>query len=379
MNKTIIFARSSVINDKGELYQGVEELLRDFNKQGDEVIIMSHNKGQISPLKETFDFIILAYRHQIRDYLKDNSSESILIGSNDDDLRIAASRKTALFVPMWADTQDDLPNQYGLKVQNPKMLFKILQIIKNQQSWFYELHVDEITTVYSLTSANSYGRNITKTEKEIVEGFNKLLKKGNKKYFRVLQYHFLAFLVHQEEFKKVDIWGMMPSSKGEYNEDLLSLKERARVLMGKKHKKQILVRHTKIEKSQHIKNNLVRLPCDRHFESMNLNPNYKGKLKNKVVCIIDDYSTNGTSFETVRNLLEKEKVKKIIFLSLGKFKRNTGIDYYKQDYLIEGDVYSNSYEYTLTEEENIEGHYNEQAREDIKNLYNIIFNKEKKA
>lgn len=374
MRKTIIFARASLVDSNNKIYEGIDKLINQLNEDGDDVVIMSHDHSQIQRFLEKYDFVKKAYRWQIREYLKDESGNCVIVGSNNDDLKIASNRKTALFVPNWSDTQEELPNIYGLKVSTPEILYQIIQILKNQKHWYYELQVDEKTKVYSLTSGNSKGY-VPKEEKEIVEGFNKLLKKGNKRYFKVLEYHFLASLMHLEEFKEVNIWGIMPSSSGLYNEDLLALKERARVLMGKKQKQHVLERHTAIGKSHYIKNQSERLYCNRHFSSMRINPYFKKgkKLKGKVVCIMDDYLTNGTSFETVRNLLLNEGVKKVIFVSLGKFTRSSGIEYYKQDYVISGDVYSDDYGYTLVNESDLRGIYNNSAKEDIRSLHSILF------
>ncbi len=375
MEKTIIFARGSLLDEDGYIYDGVEGLLQALNEEGDEIVVMSHDHSQIQGLLNYFDFLIPAYRHQIREHLVENSGECIIVGANDDDLKIAASRKTALFVPEWAEIKEELPLFYGLKVSDPDMLYQVIQIIKNQKSWFYNLEVDGNANVYALTSANTKG-NVTADEKTIVEGFHSLLKYGNGKYFKVLEYHFLASLIHTEEFKNVDIWGVMPSSSGTYNDDLFALKERARYLMGKKQKEHLLVRHTRIGKSHYIRDNNERLYCDRHLESIKLNPYFKNgnKLKGKTVCIIDDYLTNGTSFETARNLLLKAGVRKIIFISLGRFRRFSGVEYYKQDYGFIGDIYSNSFTFNLVNEQDLNGIYNDNAKKDIENLYDILFN-----
>lgn len=375
MEKTIIFARGSLVDEDGYLYNGVEELLQDLNGNGDEIVVMSHDRSQIQGLLNYFEFLVPAYRHEIREHLVENSGECIIVGANDDDLKIAASRKTALFVPEWAEIIEELPLTYGLKVSDPNMLYQVIQIIKNQKHWFYNMEVDGNTSVYALTSANTKG-NVTADEKTMVEGFRSLLKYGNGKYFGALEYHFLASLIHTEELKNVDIWGVMPSSSGTYNDDLFALKERARILMGKKQKENVLVRHTRIVKSHSIRDNNERLYCDRHLASIKLNPYFKkgNKLKGKTVCIIDDYLTNGTSFETARNLLLKAGVRKIIFISLGRFRRFSGVEYYRQDYELIGDIYSNTFSFDLLNEQNLRGVYNNNAKKDIENLYDILFN-----
>ncbi|MHC8968766.1 phosphoribosyltransferase [Priestia aryabhattai] len=373
MSKTIIFPTATLKNQKNYVYSGMKELLEQFNNDGDKVIFMSHDRSKLTDLEEEFDFVKLCYRWQVREMMKnDNSGNYILVGSNDDDLKMASSTKSVLLTPQWSDIQEDLAVRYGLGIPSPKALYKVVQIIKNQKVWFYELDVDEKTKIYSLTSANTKG-DVTKTEKEIVEGFRNSLKHGKKKYFKVLQLHFLASLIHNPIFKEVNIWTFMPSSGIELNEDLWALKERARILMGKKLTEPLFFRHTPIRKSHSFKNNEDRLYCDRHFSSININPDYQKKLRGKVICVIDDYLTNGTSFETLRNLLMSAGVKKVIFVSLGRFKRGWGIEYWNQNYKLNGDIFSQNYSYELQYEGDISGIYNEQAREEIEALYKIIY------
>lgn len=71
---------------------------------------------------------------------------------------------------------------------------------------------------------------------------------------------------------------------------------------------------------------------------MIVNPYYlKGKkLKGANVCIIDDFTTYGTSCETARILLQNAGVNKVLFIAMGKF----GKSYNRYDYTIIGDVFS---------------------------------------
>ncbi|MGN4447238.1 phosphoribosyltransferase [Bacillus cereus group sp. MYBK79-1] len=373
MSKTIVFPTSTLKNKRNLVYDGMRELILQLNNAGDKIIIMSHNRAKVADLLEEFDFIEFCYRWQVRELLKnDNNGTYILVGSNDDDLKIAASTKTALLTPKWSDIQDEKAVKYGIEIPTIKALHKVIQIIKNQKVWFYKVNIDENATVYSLTSANSKG-NVPQTEKEIVDGFRNLLKHGNKKYFKVLQLHFLASIIHNPIFKDVDIWSFMPSSGTDINEDIWALKERARILMGKRLTDPLFIRHTKIKKSHSFTNNDDRLYCERHFPSMNINPDYLKKLKGKTVCILDDYLNNGTSFETIRNLLMHAKVKKVIFVSLGKFRRNSGIEYYKQDYRLAGNIFTPEYSFKLQDESNINGVYDTAAQDEIRELYNIIY------
>ncbi|GAE36468.1 phosphoribosyltransferase [Halalkalibacter akibai] len=373
MSKTIVFPTATIKDKTDIMYEGIVELIQQLNDDNNKVIIMSHDRSRVADLESEIGSVEICYRWQVRDMMKeDNEGNYILVGSNEDDMRMAASTKTVLLTPKWSDVKDPGPIKYGLGIPTPKTLYKVIQIIKNQKVWFYHLDLNDRSTVYSLTSANSRG-DISKSEREIVDGFRDSLKKGNRKYFKVLQLHFLASLIHNPMFKEVDIWSVMPSSSTDINEDLWALKERARILMGKRLVNPLFIRHTEIKKSHHYTNITDRLYCDRHFQSIKINPEYRNKIKGKVICVLDDYLTNGTSFESIRTLLIKAGAKKIILVSLGRFRRGSGIEYYKQDYNIAGDVFTQNYSYELIEEIDISGEYNPQARNEIENLYSLIY------
>ena len=123
------------------------------------------------------------------------------------------------------------------------------------------------------------------------------------------------------------------------------LKEHVRYMMYGRKPESIFIRHTATHKSRFDNRNVRQMNdyCQKHFRSIRVNDKYKGKLKGRVVCVFDDYLTHGSTFEALRNLLIKCDVKKIIFVSIGKFQRNDESEYVQKVFNIEGDVYSGQY------------------------------------
>lgn len=148
------------------------------------------------------------------------------------------------------------------------------------------------------------------------------------------------------------------------------LKEHVRCMMnGRKHEA-IFIRHTATKKSRsdsrddRQKNDY----CLKHFQSIRVNDKYKGKLKGRVVCVFDDYLTHGNTFEALRNLLIKCEVKKIIFVSIGKFKRNYESQYIQKSFSIEGDVYSEKYTAEFNTAACHEVEFDDAAQRSLENL-----------
>lgn len=147
------------------------------------------------------------------------------------------------------------------------------------------------------------------------------------------------------------------------------LTERVRCMMNGRKSEPMFIRHTATGKSRFDSRDDRQRDdyCLKHFRSIHVNDKY-GKLKGRVVCVFDDYLSHGNTFEALRNLLIKCEVKKIMFVSIGKFKRNDESQYIQKSFSIEGDVYSVNY----TAEFNTVAHHNvtfdNAARRSLENL-----------
>lgn len=93
---------------------------------------------------------------------------------------------------------------------------------------------------------------------------------------------------------------------------------------------------------------------------------------------MDDYITNGCSFEAVRNLLISADASKVNFIAIGRFTSHAynGLGtYQKEDYSLTGDLFSNNYTASLSNRESnygLHGQYNDYARQDVENLKDIL-------
>ena len=155
----------------------------------------------------------------------------------------------------------------------------------------------------------------------------------------------LTAIAHDPEFKDVQDWAVAPSSSTNPPQIMEELKERVRCMMYGRKPEAIFLRHKATKKSQFESKDLRQRKdyCQKHFKSILISKKYNKKLKNRVVCVFDDYLTQGNTFETLRNLLVKCKVKKIIFVSIGKFMRNNENKYRQQSFSISGDVSTEHY------------------------------------
>jgi hypothetical protein len=373
MNKVIILSVDAVINPTTkELFTDVANVLKRCHDNGDEILIIGHSDDKLQRASSYFDYAYTSKRDRIRNLIKTVGDDKcfLVIGCHDVDAQVAFNSKILLLCPLWTTIQEKKPLQYGIHIANANQLEKFIKTFKNQSSWYFELDIDADTKVLSLMNAKTKTGDYEQDESAMVESFQDYLKKGHRRNYEVLLYHFISGISNNDEFRKINNWGIFPSSGIDLNNELNDFKEKARTLMFSRGTEPIFIRHTATYKSHDPNHSKDRLPCDRHFETININPFYRKKLEGRNICIFDDYLTNGTSFETARNLLRTQKVGKILFVSLGNFRTTYNV----QKYDLKGDVFSpNGYAYKLIGRSRINGKVNYNTIDEIEKLYKIFF------
>lgn len=328
--------------------------------------------------------IKLGTRNRVKEFIKTrDKSKFLVIGSKDQDFFMSNHNKLILLVPTWYDNIEEKAAKYGLQIENINQLIIFVNAIINQNNWFSIIALDDDTHIISLTDARSKYCSQSLEEKEIIEIFHNILKKGKLNYYEIYLYHFLASISNTHSiFNDINIWGIFPSSSGRLdNNEMFNFKEQVRYFMNGKvpHSQKsyidypnILVRHTATTKSHYNSDeNRIKIGSARHFKTICLNNAYKNKLLGKNVCIFDDYLTHGNSFECARNLLKAAGVNKIIFVTLGTFRRN----YQYQNYNFTGDLFSKNYDFKLANKRVIsrdEFEINNAAKDEVENLHNIF-------
>ncbi|QGV06543.1 hypothetical protein GNE09_06580 [Bacillus cereus] len=377
MAKGVILTRLTVFDKNFEMYDGIEKLFGNLNENGHKIFVISHDTESIQIMNEIFEEkfefkVRCTYRKKVRENVtEDNASKFILVGSSDEDLILAANKKMLIINPGWSIKKDEKPARYGITLERPEQLFEAIRLINNQSRWYFELGIGLNTKVLALTSANTFY--VGKNEKEILEGFERLLKSGNRNYFNTMYFHLISGVMKSSELRNIDIWGIFPSSSGKINDEIEELKERCRYLTGKRMKEPLFIRHIPVKKSRSTDHSIrLKEGCVKHFDSIILNPYYLNRLKGKVVCVIDDYTTNGVSFETARNLLLKAGAGKVILVALGRYKRGQNGIYQHEVYDLTGNITKPGYKYNLNSKKNLGGKYDNTARDEVRRIYEIL-------
>jgi hypothetical protein len=339
-----------------------------------------------------YDHFRFKSRNELKEFVNTHRNKNnyfVFVGSKNKDFEMAVNTRSLYIVPTWLPMEDKA-QKYGVHVDTVKQLCKFILTLNNQNTWYSKLPVDSVTTCYSLMDARygHYAR--TSEEKDMLLHFQELLKEGkSRNYYQILLYHFLAGMTNTATFDDIELYGMIPSSNCNVNEDLYSFMEQIRCLKGiqpvrrkypedfRNKDKNLLIRHTPKNKA-HIGRSAderAELGGNDEFTTICINPDYKKRIKKLRekgrfnVCIFDDYMTHGNSFNSVRNLLESLGANKIVCVSLGLFR----YPFQKRDYTISGDVYGKNYTFKLeTCYRLINFEINEDAKEEVSDLYDIF-------
>ncbi|XP_068757795.1 uncharacterized protein [Montipora capricornis] len=377
----VIFSREclDLPSDHEELQQQMNKEIEALSTNGNfELHFTSHQMPTREVLRKIPEGITFQRRGQpLSDFIKQRWQAGdvvIICGAVNEDLYVATNTKSFLLAALWVDAKE-IVRLYGVPAPTPKKMRAILNIVVNQTSWYYLCSfVDPVPTkVVSLCSANTYtGSSVSEDEKKIAEAFEAILKDGaeDRCVKEALLCHLMAAIAHDKDFREVQDWAVAPSSSPEPNKILTELKDHVRYMMNGKKRDPVFNRHSPTTKSRND-NPAERQKDDytqKHFRSICVSEAYKDKLKGRVVCVFDDYLTNGQTFEALRSLLVSCKVKKIIFVSIGKFKRGSESRYTQRHHSIEGNLYSADYKATFVKREGRPFEINDAARRSLADL-----------
>lgn len=242
-------------------------------------------------------------------------------------------------------------NAYGLPISDFQNIIDCYKAFDINKDSYFKFDENERFSVVSINNANTMGMNRDKEEVRIKKIFETNLKAESssreQKILLFLLFQLINKVVSDEIFDSVEFWGTFPSStSGKVDTSASFLKESVRVIVGGKPNRskgvptEIFIRNSTMSK-KHYSQTRLDDKSSKDFDTLILNPSLKGKIRGKVVCIIDDYITNGYSAEAAKHILFKAGASRVIFLSMGKF----GTKYFKTDYQINGDITQPEYSY----------------------------------
>lgn len=371
----LLISRNAFFDENENIRKEIYHLMDLIENKEIQVFLVSRNRNKnkyMSKINENFpdtNKIQYVERGRITGKAVKSNKNLMLVGAVEEDIRIAANNKILMVNPAWITGVDEKIQKYGYKLNNFSQLIQCIDILNLNNEIFCDLKIDDKTRLIAVSNANKYYA--VKNEAEMIQEYKETLKLGKEYYKYAVYFHYLTMIIGMEEFSNVDYWMGMPSSTGSKENHIYDIVKRTRWLLNNRRSDDLFIRHKPGQKSTYMHSaERIKQGCKRHFETIHLNPKYKGKLKGKKICVLDDYFTYGASFECIRNLLKKEEVGEIILVAIGTFQK----PYYKEDFIIEGDVYRPNYKYTLNDRIPINVQVNNRSSDIINQIYNIIKN-----
>lgn len=253
---------------------------------------------------------------QNRDSLE--HSEVIIIAAKNDDMLPAFNTQTVLLRADWLGTFTDRFATYGCIIESPEKIPIVADLLGDEEPWYFSASAQDFE-VYSLTNAGTISENDAGMLR-LVNRLRGCLKAGDKTNLEAFKIHFVSSLYATPVFENVDLWGFYPGSKSPTDENgvMAQFCRLARTTFKKRSKGPLFLRHSSASK-RHEQRGGDRIDPSEQIASIHLNPEYSGKIRGKIVCVVDDYLTYGCSFGVAEALLKKAGARKVICVSLGKF------------------------------------------------------------
>lgn len=380
------------LKNRNEFLEYVKILCEDNNI----VCFISKDQTKLNSAKKHFDdkgYNKFKYklRNDAKDYIAQNNNKNnyfVFVSGKEVDFYMAVNTKALFIVPTWLPFEDKAAH-YGVCVDNPAQFYKFILTLNNNNNWYSQLQIDDKSNCISLMDARTYAGSPTMSEKQMLINFQQLLKYGqSRSYYEILMYHFLANMTNTTLFDDIELFGMIPSSNCFVNPDIFKFMEQVRYIKNKRlpqsvynqppEEQNLLIRH-KQKPQMHGGNQIGRadIGATYEYESLHVNPAFETKIKNLRktgkfnVVIFDDYMDHGNGFNAVRCLLESLGANKIIFVSMGIFRKQ----FQRKDYIISGNVFGSAYTYTLEKQQVLTNfNINDAAKMEVDHLYDI-FNK----
>lgn len=377
--KYIFVSRKAFFNEENKVEDCIRELYNKI-KQTDMKLVLITKYGSVPRyrqiLRDEFgeNQVGIKSRGDVsKKFIEDyefkygvKNKDIVMIGAVKEDVYITANNKLVLFQSFWKKVDEEI-EKYGFKINSIDKLLKCISILSLNKEFMYDEKISDNTTLIAITDAKSYYA--VSNEKEMINRYKGVLKYKRTLYQYAVYFHYTCTILNDERFKDVDYWMAMPSSSGKNENYVYKMVENTRYIMKNSRKKEMFIRHTPAEKSTSMEHfDRIEQGCSRHFNTICLNPYYKNRLEGAKVCVLDDYTTNGTSFETIRNLLTEAGVSEIILVAIGTFQN----PYIKSNYTFTGDIYSKHYQYVLNSEKRIYPATNDEAKRMIIDVYDII-------
>jgi hypothetical protein len=131
--------------------------------------------------------------------------------------------------------------------------------------------------------------------------------------------HLLASIYGEGLYSSIDTWTTYPGSAGGSNAAMAPFVQMAARLFRDRYVDDLLIRHQPAIDSGKARWRGYGVDFLNQANTVHLNRSHEQRVVNKRILVVDDFSTNGYSFECARSLLLEGGASDVVCVALGKY------------------------------------------------------------
>lgn len=252
--------------------------------------------------------------------------ELIYVGDSDLDWRTAINSAVMYFHAEWAGRPIRRP---GFRAQSPNELWHDLShFFLQPPRWQYRIDDGHSTHIRALLNATTTLSNQVSPTGEVTQRFTlqqiftyeRDIRVGGVPAKALLMWHAISSLYLEGLVPPGVLIASYPSHKAGKLEGILDdwLTPAAKVFHGW-YTSDLLVRATEAPDTSRLRWQGKAATPEMQMSTVHINPDYQRRLRDKTVILLDDFTTDGTSLEWGKSLLQAAGVARVILVTIGKY------------------------------------------------------------
>lgn len=274
------------------------QFLHHPGRQNGRIIVQNANKFELDP----YNVLVLA-----------SKSEDVQMGKNGEAVLVAAG---------WSNLPKDV-EALGIKVHSAAEFEQIIELTEGWPGGWWCASSGSSYSVRALADLSTFGKD--HTQANFRDAIKATVKGGGVRLNALLAVVARSLLREGVGSRDKLFWGVYPSSNSNNSDDevLSDFTHRLRTTVSRvrmaNRDKPLFIRHRPSIKRHTKFGGIDRTDPTDQITSLHLNPEYRGKLHNRNVILIDDCTTYGVSFGVASAFLKAAGAASVTCVALGKF------------------------------------------------------------
>ena len=328
----------TIVTKENNIIQDVINVIQDLHRQDIKIAILANEPSRhrikeiCSKYQLPIDLIVTPeyirkkkpspeFVYYACERLGVKPNQTIYIGSHPrTDLFCAHNAKIFFFTANWFLQKEDI--EYALRLDTPQELISYLNIFFSKRyPWSWIVNDTRFGYPVKIRALMPYAQSADDSKIRELSKYAVQIKWGQHNVVQFFSLHLLTSL-YLENIHDYKYWIIYPSSEpGKRNTLLNNIFEYIIRFFHSKEKfdniDKIIVRLHKAEKSAYTRSQGKSVDFLNQTGTVGLDEEFASKIEKRTVLVIDDFTTEGFSFECARNLLFSVGAKDVICVAIG--------------------------------------------------------------